>query len=311
MHSTIALMSDRFTAGVSPSLGGSLVWFGTRGHASDPSIEFVRATPVRALHDGTGRMASSYPLVPYSNRVADGGFEFDGKPVTLRRNTSIPDHPIHGVGFLRGWSVESPEVSANRHELAISLIHAVAADTSRPDPDWPWSFAARQIFTLDDHGLAISIAIANRDARPMPAGIGFHPFFPKSSSTRLRFRASAVWKSDARMLPEARIAVPKPFDFAEPRALTALDVDNCFAGWDGTADLEWPDRRWGLRIDASPVFGHLVVYTSPLRDTIAIEPVSHVNNALNLARERDDTGLVRLMPGETLEGTMKLTPFEL
>lgn len=313
MHSPIALTSDRYTAGVSPAMGGALLWFGMR---QEPQVDFVRATPARALHDGNARLASSYPLVPYSNRIGDGRFEFDGAPVTLRRNTDFSEHPIHGVGFQRPWSVESssepPVETATKSSDAGKLVIMLAHDARQhDDPDWPWSFSARQAFVVDDQGLSITIGITNRDTQPMPAGIGLHPFFPKSSSTRLRFAASAVWKSSARMLPESLVAVSKPFDFGERRPVADLDVDNCFAGWDGSAEIEWPDKRWGLRIAAGAVFAHLVVFTSPLRDAIAVEPVSHVNNALNIARDRDDTGLVRLLPGQTLEGTVRLTPFEL
>ena len=304
MHVPIALRSNRYTAGVTPSLGGALAWFGLAG---DPLIEFVRATPVRALVDGNARMASSYPLVPYSNRVGDGRFVFDGAAVTLRRNTDISEHPVHGVGFQRSWDV----VTALDNALTIALSHD---GRNGADPDWPWSFDSTQSFDLDDGGLVISIAIVNRDTRRMPAGIGLHPFFPKSSTTQLRFETAATWMNDARMLPQSRIDVPSRFDFRAPRAVDELEVDNCFAGWTGTFELEWPERRWGLRASASAAFGHLVVFTGPLRDSIAIEPVSHVNNALNLARSRalpDDSGLVALAPGESLEGTMRLAPYAL
>ena len=305
MHTPIALRSSRYTAGVTPSLGGSLAWFGLAG---DPLIEFVRATPARAFYDGHARMASSYPLVPYSNRVGDGRFTFDGNAVMLRRNTNISEHPIHGLGFQRAWKV----VTASDYAITIAIAHDGCNGT---DADWPWSFEATQSFALDDEdGLVISIAVVNRDARRMPAGIGLHPFFQKSSTTRLRFETAATWMNDARMLPQSRIEVPSRFDFRAAHAVADLEVDNCFAGWTGTFELEWPERRWGLRASASDVFGHLIVFTSPTRDSIAVEPVSHVNNALNLALSRvpvGDTGLVLLAPGEALEGTMRMTPYAL
>ena len=145
----------------------------------------------------------------------------------------------------------------------------------------------------------------------MPAGIGLHPFFPKTPATRLRFAADAVWTSDRRMLPESRVAVPPAFDFTSMRAVDALDVDNCFDGWGRGAVIEWPERKWGMALEASKAFGHLVVFTGPGRNAIAVEPVSHVNNALNLAAVRNDTGLVDLGPGDTLEGTVRFAPFAL
>jgi aldose 1-epimerase len=55
----------------------------------------------------------------------------------------------------------------------------------------------------------------------------------------------------------------------------------------------------------------LVVFTQPVRDFVAIEPVSHVNNALNLV-ERDpllrlhELGVEVLEPGQTLSASMRL-----
>jgi len=46
MDSPILLTSQRFTVGIAPKLGGTLLWFGTTGESA---AEFVRPTPVRAL----------------------------------------------------------------------------------------------------------------------------------------------------------------------------------------------------------------------------------------------------------------------
>ena len=82
-----------------------------------------------------------------------------------------------------------------------------------------------------------------------------------------------------------------------------------------------------MQIAADHVFSHLVVFTSPARDSIAIEPISHANNAVNLAARRDrtgpglgldvgpdvgpDVGLRVLAPGETLSGAFTMTPVPL
>jgi aldose 1-epimerase len=53
------------------------------------------------------------------------------------------------------------------------------------------------------------------------------------------------------------------------------------------------------------------VFTQPVRDFIAIEPVSHVNNAINLAAadtslRLEDLGVVLLEPGQTLSASMRI-----
>ena len=67
-------------------------------------------------------------------------------------------------------------------------------------------------------------------------------------------------------------------------------------------------RAPSLRI--SSALTRLVVFTHPTRDFVAIEPVSHVNNALNLAghpgSRPQDLGIQVLAPGETLSASMTL-----
>ena len=298
MNGLIALTSRRFTAGVAPDLGGSLLYFAT---AREPIVDFVRPTSARSLTDGNVRATAGYPLVPYSNRIGDGRFRFDGREVALERNSDVSSHPIHGLGWLARWRVEA--AAADR--VVLVLEHA---PSGAQDAAWPWAFAATQTFELDDRRLSWRIDLTNRDPHPMPAGLGMHPFFPKSPRMEVRFEAAQVWRNDERMLPMSRTDVPDEWNFQRARALDSLAVDNCFAQWTGSAELVWPDRGWSLALAADPLFGHLVVYTAPAKDSIAIEPVSHANNAVNLADRYDDTGLRVLQPGETMTGAMTLTP---
>ncbi|MEP7083337.1 MAG: aldose 1-epimerase [Betaproteobacteria bacterium] len=301
MDSLITLLSGRFTAGVIPQLGGALGWFGP---ADNVGVDFVRPASARAWGEQNVRLTSSYPLVPYSNRIGDGRFRFEGVDYSLRPNAAISEHPLHGIGWLRPWTV----TSATRERVALSITHACrGAD----DSEWPWTFAATQTIALSDTALQITLSITNHDSRAMPAGIGMHPFFPKSPRMRLQTSCAGVWLNDARMLPRARSAVPAEWNFGTEREVADLTVDNCFAGWGRSALLTWPERQWALRLEASEAFGHLIVFTSPGRDSVAIEPVSHANNAVNLAATRDDTGLVVLALGATLSGSFTMTPLAL
>jgi aldose 1-epimerase len=118
----------------------------------------------------------------------------------------------------------------------------------------------------------------------------------------------SVWRNNDRMLPLGRTPVPAEWNFAARRPVGELNVDNCFGGWSREATIIWPEQRWGVAIRADDVFSHLVVYTTPARDNIAIEPISHANNAVNLKDTYNDTGLVVLEPGETLSGAFTMRP---
>ena len=84
-----------------------------------------------------------------------------------------------------------------------------------------------------------------------------------------------------------------------------LDVDHCFDGWSGVATLR--DELLATTIRSN--LRRVVVFTTPSRDTVAIEPVSHVNNAINLVAagaDADALGLHTLQPGETLTAQMSI-----
>lgn len=86
----------------------------------------------------------------------------------------------------------------------------------------------------------------------------------------------------------------------------ALNIDHCFEGWTGAVLLQDALLRTSIRSSLQ----RLVVFTNPNRDFVAIEPVSHVNNAVQLAARADLSadalGLRELQPGESMTASMHL-----
>jgi len=73
--------------------------------------------------------------------------------------------------------------------------------------------------------------------------------------------------------------------------------------------IAWPEWNAGLRIDADPPLGFLVVYSPRGEDFFCAEPVSHCTDAFNLARQgRRDTGMLTLEPGANLSATVRFRP---
>ena len=88
------------------------------------------------------------------------------------------------------------------------------------------------------------------------------------------------------------------------RELGKPRLDNCFAGWDGRAQITYVQEKIALSIEADPLFGHLVVYVPTERDFFALEPVSHMNDAIS----RPDPaahGLKILKPSERLTAQVR------
>lgn len=78
---------------IAPDLGGSITAFTWRDRP------VLRPTPSAALADRNVRLASCYPLVPYSNRIRNARLVFRGRDYALARNFGAHPHAIHGVGW--------------------------------------------------------------------------------------------------------------------------------------------------------------------------------------------------------------------
>ena len=65
----------------------------------------------------------------------------------------------------------------------------------------------------------------------------------------------------------------------------------------------------GIGVTVSANLSHLVVFTNGTRDFVAVEPVSHANNALNLMSQghgADRLGVRILAPGQSLTAQMRI-----
>jgi aldose 1-epimerase len=272
-----------------PETGGAIVSYTWRG------MPILRSAPESALRDRNVRQMACYPLVPYSNRIGHADLLCGAQRHQLRANSPPEPHALHGFGWQREWQL----VSHTDDSATLVLRHA-------PDIDWPFACEAEQIVRLDDDGLHVRLTVRNRDAQSMPAGLGLHPYFPLEADTRLQANWSGMWSMTVDHLPSEHIAVPAEADFRLARNVSEWRVDHCFTGWNRRAVLEYATHR--VQLDASADCSRIVCYAPrDGRHFIALEPVSHVNNAFALAgRGVRDTGMRMLVPGESMEISMSI-----
>lgn len=284
MSPTVPLACGTLRCEISARLGGSVagLWL--------DDLPVLRSTPAVALHDV--RLAGCYPLVPFSNRIGHATLVWNGTSHPLVRNFAPEPHAIHGVGWQRPWQV----LEAGDTFALLSFEH-------RPDLSWPFAFDCSQAFRLGPDALELTLGGTNQSDQPVPFGLGWHPFFVKRPDSHVQFRAGGRWEMGADKLPTHRTA-SQGLDADCAR----LVVDHCYDSWHGEVRLR--DARMSVRITSS--LDHLVVYTDTTRDCIAIEPVSHVNNAVNMAhadpRHQHQLGLRILQPGESLSASMRIEP---
>ena len=294
----IRLAAGDATVEIAPGVGAALASFTLGG------VDLLRPTPPDAIAAGDVRRFACYPLIPYSNRIADARFVFDGSEHRLTRNFGDSPHAIHGVGWQRAWDV----VEATAATAQVAFSHDALAERAA---SWPWPFEATQTFALSAQPagalLSVRLSIANAGERAFPFGLGWHPFFPKTPDTTLGFAAAGVWENDASQLPLVRTGVPDHWRFVPARALGALALDHVFEHATAAATIAWPARRREVMLDADSVLDRRVVYVPDGRDFLAFEPVSHMTDAFNrAARGEASTGMRVLPPRCAFSCTMRI-----
>jgi aldose 1-epimerase len=234
---------------------------------------------------------AAFPLFPFAGRITHGRFEFDGIRVTLPANFPPEPHAIHGQAWQAPWRVDD----ATSTRTLLSYEH--------PGDPWPWRYRAEQHFELDGRGLSLGLSLKNLGSSPMPAGLGWHPYFPARDAT-LTADVTARWVFDPVTLTASPGDLRGAGNLRASRTVANLALDDIFQAGSRGARLTWPHGR--VTLTASEVFGLLVVYTPPARQFFCVEPISHVPNAVNSPMPRDDTGLRILQPGATLSGVIRL-----
>ena len=282
MQTPLSLRCADLQCDLKPELGGCIAGLWLAG------IPVLRSTPARDLH--SVRQAASYPLVPFSNRVGLATLHWHGTDHPLVQNWAPDPHAIHGVGWERPWAV----LEASDNFALLSYEH-------KADASWPFDFDCSQAFKLETHALELSLSITNQSTSAVPVGLGWHPFFVKRPDSRVQFDATGRWEMGGDKLPTHR----DPSTGLDTACAT-LEVDHCFDGWGGTVQLR--DSVLNIRVRSG--LSRLVVYSTPGNDSIAIEPVSHVNDAVNRMTQTgasaEDLGVRILQPGETFSSAMRI-----
>lgn len=274
---TLELTAGALRLALRPDLGGAVagLWLDT--------LPVLRSSEPDAL--ASSRQAGCYPLVPYSNRLGYRRFRWLGQDHATAANFDELPHSVHGVAWQRPWEVLASDATS----AELRYRHAA-------DAHWPFAFEARQRFVLTPDALEAHLSVLNLHAQPQPVGLGWHPYFPKRSRSRLHIEIAERWDSDASGLPTRKVAQP-----GIDGDVAHLAFDHCFEGWRGAARIR--DEKLSLKLTSS--LPYLVVYTPEVKPHYCVEPVSHVSNAIHMADPLAH-GLRALAPQASLDAWMKL-----
>jgi len=279
-------LDEKWTLAFAPETGGSLTRCSYEG--------------IPVLRNGTGikdpRETSAFPMVPFIGRITNGVFSFGGSRYTLPPNMPPEPHAIHGHGWQSIWGLST---SGSTYA---QLTHKHGGQTG-----WPWAYTASQVFTAHENTLTVALSLTNKSDTHMPAGLGWHPYFPKHGA-QIQADVTHVWASETgQIIANAPCPLTPDTDLRKQRPVSELSLDHCFTAGNGGVTLVWPERNISIRMTAPNALRHLTVYTPPNEDYFCVEPVSHAPDALNIALPADVTGLRTLAPNETFTAKIKLT----
>ncbi|WP_197435523.1 aldose 1-epimerase [Agrobacterium vitis] len=273
------ISSNRLYAQVCPSMGGRLLKLAV---VDGPDI-LVPAEP-QSFDTLTWPRGGAYPLVPYHNRIEGGRLVVGAETFDLPPHPAAMPHTLHGPGHTKPWQLVEHTPSR--------LVMRLSYDR---DDHWPWAFEAFQDFELEGNVLTLALTLKNLDDRPMPGGLGWHPYFasPDPVSVDAKYR----WPHGDDYLPLGdRVPVTN-------RQSTKYLPTQYLQDWT-EAEIRNVDG-FRSRVTATSAFMGLVVHRGDPAH-ICVEPVSHIANAWNLKDEPEMTGAKIMLPGEVLEGVVRV-----
>jgi aldose 1-epimerase len=253
--------------------------------------DILRPGPTIIRQDWSPLEYAAFPLLPFSGRIANGRFKANGKLIQLPPNLLPEPHAIHGHGWKLPWDIISK--SAN----------SVTLGYSHPASDWPWNYHAEQTLTLNGSALSVDLSLTNTSSEPMPAGLGWHPYFPRSKAN-ISAPTEEIWLSGNDMIPAIPTPVIADCDLRRMTPVSTLNLDNAFQAGGQRSVIELEHDT--VELVADTVFRNLIVYVPPNEDFFCVEPVTHAPDAVNSALPASVTGLEWLSEGETLAGKIRL-----
>ncbi|MEA3110648.1 MAG: aldose 1-epimerase [Caballeronia sp.] len=152
VNGCITLANAQLRLDIAPALGGGITRFDWRSDGALVPIFRPCLTPSAATDPNE---LACYPLLPYSNRIGGGRFQFLGRGVDVPCNRPGEPLPLHGDGWLGAWDVATE--SSTHVRLTLDRRHGA-----------PYSYTASQSFMLEASTLVVTLYIENtgRDALP-------------------------------------------------------------------------------------------------------------------------------------------------
>jgi aldose 1-epimerase len=251
-------------------------------------------------------------MAPFSNRIADARYHFDGEEFDLQPGVAADKRGIRH-GFVRHADFDIIEESVTERQASLKLSTRIL----RPEvfAGYPFAIDVSVTISLRGNGVEYSIEAINVGDRAAPYGCGLHPYFRLSDAgietLALQIPARRLVLTDANLIPlpdeaaYAALAGHPELDFRKASAIDGRIIDQAYIDLemeqDGRLRTRLFDPASGSCLVVSQTRGLLHAFTADTvargrRAALALEPVELPTNAFN----REDCRVAaRLEPGKT------------
>jgi len=203
-----------------------------------------------------GQKATAFPLIPFGGRLQDGIFAWQDGTVQLPCKPG--EFILHGDGARRRWQV-------SRHSE-----NSLTLEIKYPSAGWPFPAHVQIRYLLRGPVFWALFAVRNLCDRPIPFGLGWHPYLAFSKDHWLTCNVTHRARlNSAGFSPQLR---------ADPGSLTLTSRDG--------------PATWQFRLGPGPIsvgrnlvpiydiffsstVDYLVAHLAPDNACVAIEPLTH------------------------------------
>jgi aldose 1-epimerase len=281
-----------------PELGGIVRQLSLRKELTLFSVIKTPATPQSLLED---TKSASGLLFPFASRIPEGRYTFLGKSYQLGRNESGGRNAIHGLLKNKKFELEEQTVYSDHASIKLSfhLDHVEG---------YPFQVKFSVTYQLHADGrFMLTYEALNTGQETCPVMFGWHPYFmlgnEDTDAWKIEIPSEQIVTFDDNMIPTG----VAPFNQPSSTLLHKNELDNCFKlndanGRVGATKLISENQHVTLVVEqetGTGKFNHLVLYTPPSRNCVAIEPLTANVNAFN-----NGEGLNIVAKGESVTGTI-------
>lgn len=235
-----------------------------------------------------------YVMAPWCNRIDPVPTVVGGSTVDVPANAS-DGSALHGQVYLAPWE-----------EQASGVFEVQGGGDGT---GWPWAYATRLEVTAADAGegraeVTFGQVLINLSERPMPGGIGFHPWF--RAPLELSIAAARVLPSNLRA-DDPIEAVSGAFDLRSLQPMpSGLDATWLDPG-QPPVRMRWPDLGISATLEVSSDAGLCIVAASPADSgAVAVEPETHAPQGIRRLLAGQPYGLTWMEPGQAMHLTTRL-----